>query len=228
MALTGHNRIRSTARRSATPILLASGGLAGYAVWIGEVPWLRIAVAVSVAAGLLAVVLFDVELVRERRDHAAERAVQAKAYIDLYARRLGAHMQEAAGAQAEVSITGSAPPFAPTEAVAASVQAWERQQEPLAESATRPAAVVDPTDRQPAQDTTERSTGEADAEVALEPPRVLPSVDGGEQAPELWQDQDEAPTVVDLIAYEMRARLAQEEGRERDGLEEETRAAASG
>lgn len=208
MALTGHHRIRSIARRLATPILLGSGGLAGYAFWLGEVPLLRVAAVTSVVAGFVAVVLFDYELIRERRDHAAERAMQAKAYIDLYARRFGAHVQAAVPAE--------------NVAQAENVTAEAATPVPQARAALAPVENVAPVE----------SVAPVEAPVAREqaPARALPAVDSGDEAPELWQDQDDAPTVVDLIAYEMRARLAQEERRERAerSAEAEPRAAASG
>ena len=192
MPRSGDHRIRSLARLLATPLLLLDAALIGYAVWSGEVPVLRIAAVSAFIVAVTVVALFDFELVRNRRDHGAERAAQAKAYIELYAQRLREHIHASA-----VPV----PRLPEEEALAAR-------------------AIGDTT-----------APGKSDYKDAVEPEgaeqldaAAKPAVSRSEE--DLWDDQD-APTVVDLIAYEVRARLAEDERTEQEAAAEPKAATGS-
>ncbi|GAB3409650.1 hypothetical protein GCM10027569_24130 [Flindersiella endophytica] len=152
--------------------------LIGYAVWSGEVSVLRIAAVSAFVVAVTVVALFDFELVRNRRDHGAERAAQAKAYIELYAQRLREH----------IHATAVPVPRLPEEEAMAARAIGDTTVEP--EGAEQP-KVFDPATA----------------------PVPKPATPRAEE--DLWDDQD-APTVVDLIAYEVRARLAEDERKERE------------
>jgi hypothetical protein len=190
MPRSGDHRIRSLARLLATPLLLLDAALIGYAVWSGEVPVLRIAAVSAFIVAVTVVALFDFELVRNRRDHGAERAAQAKAYIELYAQRLREHIHASA-----VPV-----PRLPEEEAMAARAIGDTTVE--SEGAEQP-KVFDP----------------ATAPVP-KPATLRPDED-------LWDDQD-APTVVDLIAYEVRARLAEDERKEQEAATAAEPRAATG
>ncbi|WP_460520230.1 hypothetical protein [Flindersiella endophytica] len=139
---------------------------------------LRIAAVSAFVVAVTVVALFDFELVRNRRDHGAERAAQAKAYIELYAQRLREH----------IHATAVPVPRLPEEEAMAARAIGDTTVEP--EGAEQP-KVFDPATA----------------------PVPKPATPRAEE--DLWDDQD-APTVVDLIAYEVRARLAEDERKERE------------
>jgi hypothetical protein len=204
MPRSGDHRIRSLARLLATPLLLLDAALIGYAVWSGEVPVLRIAAVSAFIVAVTVVALFDFELVRNRRDHGAERAAQAKAYIELYAQRLREHIHASA-----VPV-----PRLPEE-------------EALAARAIGDTTAPEKSDHKDAVEPEGAEQLAATARPALDPataPVPKPAVSRSEE--DLWDDQD-APTVVDLIAYEVRARLAEDERAEQEAAAEPKAATGS-
>src|SRR5262245_20734880 len=213
MPRSGDHRIRSLARWLATPLLLLDAVLIGYAVWSGAVPVLRIAAVSAFVVAVTVVALFDFELVRNRRDHGAERGAQVKAYIELYAQRLREHIHAS-----PVPV----PRLPEEEAMAAraigDTTAADKSEVPVAVAASAATA--------------------ATAAVAVEPegaeqprfdpataPVPTPTIPRSEE--DLWDDQD-APTVVDLIAYEVRARLAEDERKEHEAAAADEPRAATG
>jgi hypothetical protein len=188
MPRSRNHRIRSFARLLATPLLLLDAVLVGYAVWSGQVPVLRIAAVSAFVVAVTAVALFDFELVRNRREHGAERAAQAKAYIELYTQRLREHLHA----------TAVPVPRLPEEEAIASRAIGDTTAEP-----------------EGAEQRVHAATAKRE-NVVLDPataPVPKPAIPRSEE--DLWDDQD-APTVVDLIAYEVRARLAEDERAERE------------
>lgn len=170
----------------ATPILLIGAAMVGFAVWFGDVPILQVAGGVAVLTGIAAVVVFDRELVQTRREHGAERARLAKEYVEMYAARLRERLHANA-----VPV----PPLPEESALAATAATAEA--EPQAASTSETDAESEPT-------------------TAVEPkaePAPVAAVASTESAEEMWDSQD-APTVVDLIAYEVRARIAEDERKE--------------
>lgn len=204
MPRSGDHRIRSLARWLATPLLLLDAVLIGYAVWSGEVPVLRIAAVSAFIVAVTVVALFDFELVRNRRDHGAERAAQAKAYIELYAQRLREHIHASA-----VPV----PRLPEEEAMAARA---------IGDTTEEPSAVVEPAVVEPA--VVEPDGAEQPTFDPATAPVPKPAISRSEE--DLWDDQD-APTVVDLIAYEVRARLADDERKEREAADEPQAATGS-
>jgi hypothetical protein len=180
MPRTRNHRIRSFARWLATPLLVLDAALIGYAVWSGQVPVLRIAAVSAFVVAVTAVALFDFELVRNRREHGAERAAQAKAYIELYTQRLREHLHA----------TAVPVPRLPEEEALAARAIGDTTADVEPEGAEQP-KILDPATA----------------------PVPKPAIPRSEE--DLWDDQD-APTVVDLIAYEVRARLAEDERKERE------------
>ncbi|MEQ7125536.1 hypothetical protein ABN034_13565 [Actinopolymorpha sp. B11F2] len=85
MARSGDHRIRHLARWVATPTLLLAAAAVLYAAYQRDVPILIGAAVVALVAGVIAVVVFDVELIRSRRAHGADRVAQARAYAAMYA-----------------------------------------------------------------------------------------------------------------------------------------------
>lgn len=249
---------------------MLAGALVAYAVYEREVSLLIIAAVGALAAGVVAVVVFDVELIRARRAHGADRVAQARAYAAMYAAHvrvmtegfaLAEQRRRAAQAAASREVASSGP---------TSVDEWSAgtqrthpsvasQLEPVvlamatAGLAEGPAAGgpadTGTTTRETASEatTTERAdatprlveaeaTSAAEVQVDLREkdevrpsgettedeatvghlavPIRMPATADDDDPAELW-DTFDAPTVVDLMAWEVRARLAAEEERER-------------
>lgn len=180
MSVGGHHRSHSLARLLATPLLLAVAALVGFAVYRGQTVLLQVTAVMALAIGVIAVILFDRELVNARRDHGADRASLARSYVTMYAARVREQVEAASGVT--LPLTG----------------------EELAAEAVEPVeAAVEVADEAPVA---EPSNGIASPlPVVVE----LSSVAEQTETPELWENLRDAPTVVDLIAFEERAKLAE-------------------
>lgn len=180
MSVGGHHRSHSLARLLATPLLLAVAALVGFAVYRGQTVLLQVTAVMALAIGVIAVILFDRELVNARRDHGADRASLARSYMTMYAARVREQVEATSGVT--LPLTG----------------------EELAAEAVEPVeAAVEGVDEAPVA---EPSNGIASPlPVVVE----LSSVAGQTETPELWENLRDAPTVVDLIAFEERAKLAE-------------------
>lgn len=171
MSVGGHHRNHSLARLLATPLLLAVAALVGFAVYRGQTVLLQVTAVMALAIGVVAVILFDRELVNARRDHGADRASLARSYMTMYAARVREQVEASSGVT--LPLTG---------------------EELAAEEAPIEESVVEP------------SNGIASPlPVVVE----LSSVAAQTETPELWENLRDAPTVVDLIAFEERAKLAE-------------------
>jgi hypothetical protein len=169
MSTGGGHRSHSVARLLAAPLLLAVAALVGFAVYRGQVVLLQVTAVMALAIGVLAVILFDRELVNARRDHGADRASLARSYMTMYAARVREQVQATSGVTLPLTA------------------------EELAEAEKPPAEVED-----------------ADGVVTPLPVAVdVGAVAGQTETPELWENLRDAPTVVDLIAFEERAKLAE-------------------
>lgn len=223
MARTGGHRIRCNARWLATPILLVGAAVVAFAVWFGDVPILQVAAGVAVLTGAAAVVLFDRELVLTRREHGAERAALAKEYVEMYAARLRERLH--ANAVLVPPLPEESALAAAAGSVPAEITIAETTAETTAESTTE--SSTESSEAEPVEEPVEvvaQAESETDAtvepEAAPEPVQVTAEVEApeaSEETPavkdtdeEMWDAYD-APTVVDLIAYEVRARLAEDE-----------------
>ena len=176
MSVGGHHRNHSLARLLATPLLLAVAALVGFAVYRGQTVLLQVTAVMALAIGVVAVILFDRELVNARRDHGADRASLARSYMTMYAARVREQVEATSGVT--LPLTGE-------ELAAEAV-------EPVEAAAEAPVA--------------EPSNGIASPlPVVVE----LSSVAAQTETPELWENLRDAPTVVDLIAFEERAKLAE-------------------
>lgn len=85
MPRSGDHRIRHLARWVATPTLALAAGLVVFAAYDGRPTVLTGAAVAAVVAGIVAVAVFDVELIRSRRAHGADRVAQARSYAAMYA-----------------------------------------------------------------------------------------------------------------------------------------------
>lgn len=168
MSTGGHHRNHSLARLLATPLLLAVAALVGFAVYRGQTVLLQVTAVMALAIGVLAVILFDRELVNARRDHGADRASLARSYITMYAARVREQVEATSGVT--LPLTG----------------------EELAAESAEPVESVE-------------SPAVSPLPVVVE----LGSVAAQTETPELWENLRDAPTVVDLIAFEERAKLAE-------------------
>jgi hypothetical protein len=220
----------------------------------------------ALAAGVIAVVVFDIELIRARRAHGADRVAQARAYAAMYAAHVRVMAegfalaeQRRRAAEAETASDAASTNEEPAEHDRPSVAS---QLEPVV-LAMATAGMADPATSGPADAgvtgraassgsaSTEPSQGtprlvEAEATSAAEVQVDLPATDheravvarhegdrasvdhvavpirmpvsaDDDDAVDLW-DTFDAPTVVDLMAWEVRARLAAEEERERQAM----------
>ncbi|WP_020579452.1 hypothetical protein [Actinopolymorpha alba] len=287
MARSGDHRIRHLARWVATPVLLLAAAFVFFAVYQGETSMLTGAAVASLVAGVLAVAVFDIELIRSRRAHGAERVAQARSYAAMYAAHvrvmaegfaLQAHQSRKAGRAANVdevaaaSVVVDEKPFVDEKPVTVAVPAVEvkasgdeKAVEPQDatikvaaekssdEKAAKPqgatievaaekasdekveagaaAAQQDADDQEtPAakasrdadsgnQDSAAKDSGDevSDQRVKAGAAAVpIPLAKDGaagdtSKAPEMWDSLRDAPTVVDLMAWEVRARLAADE-----------------
>ncbi len=176
MSVGGHHRNHSLARLLATPLLLAVAALVGFAVYRGQTVLLQVTAVMALAIGVVAVILFDRELVNARRDHGADRASLARSYMTMYAARVREQVEATSGVT--LPLTG----------------------EELAAEAVEPVEVA-----------VEAPVAEPSNGIASPLPVVveLSSVAAQTETPELWENLRDAPTVVDLIAFEERAKLAE-------------------
>ncbi len=287
MARSGEHRIRHLARWVATPALLLAAALVVFATYDGGADLLTGAAFGALAAGILAVSVFDIELLRSRRNHGADRVAQARAYAAMYAAHVrvmseGFELSDprrtpAARARGQ-AVPVDDPLFGkrgrrigdePVDQMPATLPppdltdvpvgaAADQEDERVAAIAARvhaaDAGQIDAVaaDREAEVDATEPGSGsevpaaDAPVEVADAPgepapvatevapvdqpgPASVPAAatlqpgpadaDADEAPAEMWNDFLDAPTVVDLMAWEVRARLAAEEERVRQDEE---------
>ncbi|REF37033.1 hypothetical protein DFJ64_2469 [Thermasporomyces composti] len=237
---------------------MLAGALVAFAVYEREVSLLITAAVGALAAGVIAVVVFDIELIRARRAHGADRVAQARAYAAMYAAHVrvmaeGFALAEQRRRAAEEQASEQASPDestteASTESTSPSVAS---QLEPVVlamatagmaeDAATGRPSEADPADQaatsrptlvEPSHPRLVEAEATSAAEVGVpdtdpEPvarredetehvaiPIRMPVAADDDDAADLW-DTFDAPTVVDLMAWEVRARLAAEEERER-------------
>jgi hypothetical protein len=243
---------------------MLAGALVAFAVYEREVSLLIMAAVGALAAGVIAVVVFDIELIRARRAHGADRVAQARAYAAMYA----AHVRVMAEGFALAEQRRRAAEEAASDPISTNEEPAEHarpsvasQLEPvvlamatagMADPATGGPAEAGVTSRPAASGSTSTEPSqvrpglvEAEATFAAEVQVDLPVTDHeravvarheGDRASadhvavpirmavpaddddvDLW-DTFDAPTVVDLMAWEVRARLAAEEERERQAM----------
>ncbi|MEQ4207999.1 hypothetical protein [Actinopolymorpha sp. B9G3] len=285
MARSGDHRIRHLARWVATPTLLLAAAAVLYAAYQRDVTILIGAAVVALVAGVIAVVVFDVELIRSRRAHGADRVAQARAYAAMYAAHVRVMAEGFALANPQVqaqrareavaaaerkvgpddALSGTqgvtdaprssattveqvgeaAPTDTPPATIAATangqlVDAAAHAGRVVAEPAQSQDSVVQVAEGQDAraqetkaqdtqdgraQDTQDGKDAPADVPTPAATAEPVDAVPADPDRAEMW-DNREAPTVVDLKAWEIRARVAAEE--EREERERQVRAAAAG
>jgi hypothetical protein len=280
MVRSGDHRIRHLARWVATPTLVLAAAAVLFAAYEGSVSLLTGAAFGALAAGVLAVTVFDIELLRSRRHHGADRVAQARAYAAMYA----AHVRVMAEGFAlsdsrrtpvpdargravptddplfgKTASAGRAPIDGPVDGPAdgvvdgpvdrmpadlpppdvaatavptdagragdaqvAAIAARKAAQRPAVEEVLPAAEIAEPTDAPASTDVDAAPATAETASVDRPVPATAPaatafpsSADADDAPAETWNDFLDAPTVVDLMAWEIRARLAAEEERER-------------
>lgn len=191
MTHSGGHRVRSVARWVATPGLLLAAGLAGYATVVGATVLLRVSTVVALAVAVGAVVMFDTQLVRARRAHNADRAALARSYAATYA----AHIRVTNPSSLEWAPVSDRKPepwpaasSAPTVSVTSGGTPAPRSARPLTASTGADGSTV--------------STGTPTAPTSPAVPAAPVA-----QSPDMWAELEDAPTVVDMLAWEERARV---------------------
>jgi hypothetical protein len=198
MALPSRSRRRQRSVRVAVAVALLSAVsvLVLGALLAGSTGWLTAALLLSLAAGWAAARILHTELVQTRRAHARERALQARAFRQLFTERSAEH---AAFARAM------------TARLAARDRSLAELEATLRLSEVRAVAAEDRVRRE-ARRTADAQARVGELEVAL-------AIRTAEEADELasWQAGGpldavaEADTVVDLLAWEGRVSAVQAE-----------------
>lgn len=213
MSNGGDHRNHSLARLLATPFLLAVAVLIGFAVYRGDVLILRVAAVLALAVGVTVVLLFDRELVHARRDHGADRASLARSYMTMYAARVRDDVETSIGVTLPLTSEELAE-TAEAEAVAMAVAVAEAEAESVEVAEAAPVAedAVVAEAAEPSEDVAAADPDGGDANGIASPLPVVVEVGrtaAQTETPELWENLRDAPTVVDLIAFEERAKLAE-------------------
>lgn len=221
MTHSGGHRVRSVARWVATPALLAAAGLAGYANMVGATLLLRVSTVVALAVAVGAVVLFDTQLVRARRAHNAERAALARSYAATYA----AHIRVTdPGSPSEWAPVSDRPPepwpaasSAPTVSVTTGGTPAPRssRSNAVTRTAASTATPTAPAHDAPAPAVASHATPAhsvashaAPVPTASEPANVTAEeTHQSTDTTDMWDALEDAPTVVDMLAWEERARV---------------------
>lgn len=237
MGRRGDHRVRHLARWVATPILLLAAAVVFAAAYLRDVRLLTGAAVGALGAGIVAALVFDVELIRSRRAHGAERVAQARAYAAMYAEHLRLMAGPPAPPTRQTILSDAVPEPAPTREAAGSdpVLVHQGSQDagpadavPAVEAGAKPdeaqpaAAVAREVDAPVAEHTPEPSEEAGDAAesdgakpIPISAARAGSNDRDAEQAEDIWASGEE-PTVVDLSAWEIRARIEAEERRKHE------------
>jgi len=153
---------------------------------------LRVPAAAALVLGVLAAIALHDELIRSRREHAGERADLAREYADKYA----------------AWVAGRSPVEFDDATVEELVGRLEADREGDRDRVLTTVAAGDADGTGPTRsgDDGTAATSDGPDEVSRLPVLVTADADG----PELWLDADDAPTVVDLVAWEERVREQRE------------------
>lgn len=229
MSDVGRHRQESLARRVALPSVIIMAAFVVFAVVNGQVNLLRVSAVSALVVSIVVAMLFDRELIRDRRAHGRDRVNLARAYaleyggwiedrsavVEVSAAQVAEIDAVPADADAESSEGADLEPAAEADAETDTEINTETDAEP-AEAAEAEAAEADVAEAGEAEseagetvvaevaDDTEAVVEKSLAESAAESDKS--DDEAGEESGELWPNLDEAPTVVNLAMWEERSR----------------------
>lgn len=209
--MPANRRIQRSVRVTVAIVLLAVGAaVVVAALFTRGALWLGIAAVVAWGAGVAATRILSNELAESRRQHAQERAEQAKAYASLAARRASENSAFATAMRQKVTDHA-----ANIERLKATLRLAEKRAELAEQTAERNQVALAKAQKEIADLRSQiaRLEAEAAGEAADEADvQEGTSVAAGEDL-EAVGVEDEMSTVVDLLAWEDRPEVEQEQRR---------------